>query len=165
MKSTQILGAIVVVILLMTVGVFANDPAEQVIRPQLSELEEANTFSTDDGTKYFICPVKGKPTPIDEAVAVSVVDEKRFYHCCISSQATFRADPAKHLAMDFFVPANFISYGLNGASFRDPVTGQTKVLKPDSPSHQIELKRYFFANEESKAAFVENPDQYIKAMQ
>ena len=162
MSKIQLCSIALLLVLTISGIAIANDPQPQQARPALDDLVEGNTFTTEDGNKYFICPVRGNPTLMEEAVASSAVDGKRYYHCCFSSQAPFRANPGKHLNNDFFLPANLMTINDNGSSFRDPVTGQTKVLKADTYYHTIGINRYFFASEKSMAKFVENPDEYVK---
>ncbi len=163
MKAILHTSGLFLLILLTTGVAIAEDPATQPATPDKKAVVDGNTFTTDDGETWFICPVKGNPTPIEGAVAASMVDGTRYYHCCFSSQAPFRADPGKHLNDGFFVPANLTRITDNGSAFRDPVTGQTKMLQDDTLHHTIGHRRYFFVSKESMTKFVANPDDYIKS--
>ncbi len=116
-------------------------------------LENANVWSTEDGTMYFTCPVMKGEGRVENASAFSMVDGKRYFHCCPPCQGPFRADPQRWLS-DFALPANIVRVDGEGRKhFRDPVTGVTAPLEENTLYADYSGSRYFFATEESMQAF------------
>ncbi len=143
----------------------ANDPHAQQANPEMKKtVVDGNTWTANDGETLFTCPVCHMMHTMDEAQGHAVVDGETFYLCHPSEQAKLTSMPEKYLGDSFFVPANLLTYGSSGATYRDPVNGETGTLSNQTKSVKIGHKRYFFVNEENRDQFKANPDKYLVAL-
>jgi YHS domain-containing protein len=106
------------------------------------------TFRSDP-EKYLLlvdkgkCPVQGNPAR-GEASLRLVVNNQLYYFCCESCPAQFAAQPAS-----FF------------KSLPDPVTKKSFTLKTTTPHEVYRGQHYFFATPDSRAKFLQAPEQYV----
>jgi len=118
-------------------------------------MKEGNIWTTEDGGKYFTCPVMKGEARVENAEGVSVIDGVAYYHCCPSCQAPFRSDPQKWLDA-LFLPGNVIRIDEHGHKvFRDPVDGTEATVEKNTPVLDEAGKRIFFTSKKTK-------EQYLK---
>ncbi|MCB2211929.1 hypothetical protein KQI52_07435 [bacterium] len=143
----------------------ARDPHLKQASPEMKKTAvDGNTWTANDGETFFTCPVCQMLHTMDEAKGQAVVDDETFYLCHSSEQAKLTSSPEKYLGESFFIPANLETYGSSGATYRDPVNGETGTLSNQTKSVKIGHKRYFFVNEENRDQFKANPDKYLVAL-
>ena len=125
---------------------------------------EGNVWTTADGQRYFTCPVQHTENPVANAVAHSDVDGVRYYHCCPSSQAPFRAEPGKFLKA-FAIPGNVLTVDADGKKhFADPISGKEGVVSKKTKYADVEGMRYFFASKKSLKKFNSDPHAFLQKM-
>ena len=126
--------------------------------------KEGNVWTTENGTKYFTCPVMLKEMQVSEAPAFSVVEGVKYYHCCPPCQGPFRANPQKYLK-DFAVPGNVIMVDEEGAKhFRDPVTWDEGIVSGETVFSDLYGCRFYFSNMETAEKFSRSPVEYIEKL-
>jgi YHS domain-containing protein len=123
---------------------------------------EANTWTTMDGAKHFVCPVMGGEGMVDENTTFSTVDDKKYYHCCAGCSEKFTANPAKHLK-DFYIPANVVKSDKDGQHFQCVVSGEMGLVDTKTDFAEIDGKRYYFCCPDCKPKFEKNPGKYIRS--
>ncbi|NOZ60734.1 MAG: YHS domain-containing protein [Calditrichaeota bacterium] len=127
-----------------------------------AEPVEANVWTTDNGVKHFLCPVMKNEGVVKANTSFSIVDGKKYYHCCGGCAPKFQADPQKYLK-DFVVPGNVIKVDEKGNKiFQCPVTGEESTVNEKTLFSDINGKRYYFCCAGCKPKFDENPETYLK---
>lgn len=120
-----------------------------------------NLWTTEDGTKYYKCPVMGGEGKIEEAEAYSDIQEIRIYHCCAPCQGPFRSNPAKYLS-ELTLPGNIIAVTESGEKmFRDPVSGVEGQVDGDTRYVDHNYKRYYFSDRKTVKHFENAPEKFI----
>ena len=123
--------------------------------------KEGNVWITEDGSKYFTCPVMGNEGKVEDAEASSVINGTKYYHCCPACQAPFRAETAKWLK-DFNVPGNVYMVDKDGQKhFRDPVNGDVGVVSEKTKNFDVDGYRYYFTSKKSMKTFKKSPQNYM----
>jgi YHS domain-containing protein len=127
-----------------------------------SDVVEANVWTTADGVKHFVCPVMKNEGVVEANTSFSVVDGKKYYHCCGGCAPKFQADPQKYLK-DFVVPGNVIKVDeKEGKIFQCPVTGEKSAVNEKTLFSDVNGKRYYFCCSGCKPKFDENPEAFLK---
>ncbi|MCF7810788.1 hypothetical protein K9N50_07335 [bacterium] len=123
--------------------------------------KEGNVWVTEDGTKYFTCPVMNEEGRVENAESFSVIKGVKYYHCCSACQAPFRAETAKWLK-DFTLPGNVYMVDKDGQKrFRDPVNGDAGVVDKNTKSFDMDGYRYYFTSKKSVKTFKNSPQNYL----
>ena len=127
-----------------------------------ARIADGNVWMTEDGVKYFTCPVMKGELKVEDADAYSDHNGKRYYHCCPPCQGPFRDDPESWLK-ELVLPGNLYAVDENGNKhYRDPVNGKTGKVKAKTRYVDHEGKRYFFSKKKTMEAFKEQPEKYLK---
>ena len=128
------------------------------------EAVEANTWTSMDGTNRFVCPVMGGEGVVDENTTFSIVDRKKYYHCCDGCSEKFVANPEKFLK-EFNVPANVIKTDEDRQHYQCVVSGEMGLVDAKTDFAEVNGKRYYFCCNECKAKFEVNPEKYTQGKQ
>ena len=123
---------------------------------------EANVWTTKDGAKHFKCPVMGGEGVVTETTTFSVVDGKKYYHCCGGCSGKFTENTAKYID-GFVVPANVVKVDDKGQHFQCVVSGEQGKVSEKTLFSDKDGKRYYFCCESCKKKFDKNADKYIKS--
>lgn len=135
--------------------------APQAIAGEKPEKDALNTWSTEDGSRYFTCPVMKGEGRVGAHEGTSSHDGKLVFHCCPPCQAPFRANPEKYLSA-LHLPGNIARVDEEGKKhFRDPVSGEVHMLSDGAVHRDHEGRRYYFASEEHAEQFSEVPGRYL----
>ncbi len=139
-----------------------NKDAKKTIDVSTVEVQDGNVWTAEDGTQYYTCPVMRGEGKVEEATSFSVVENKKYYHCCPSCQAPFRSEPVKWLE-NLTVPGNVFIVDLDGVKhFRDPVSGTEGVVDKDTRYFDHEHHRYFFISKKTMKKFKKSPQSYTQ---
>jgi len=156
MKATIFAIAALIVLSFAVVSVDAgNSKSEGVV--------EANVWVDADGQKHFTCPVMGEKGVVDEKIPYSVVDGKKYYHCCAGCSEKFQAETNKYLK-DFSVPANVIKVDEDGKHFRCVVSGEMGTVSEKTAYSDVDGKRYYFCCDNCKKKFDADSEKFMKSM-
>jgi len=123
---------------------------------------ETNVWTTKDGVKHFKCPVMGHEGVVKESTTFSVVDGKKYYHCCGGCSGKFTANTAKYLD-GFVVPANVTKVDKKGKHFQCAVSGEAGVVSTETLFADKDGKRYYFCCEGCKEEFDKDAKKFIKS--
>jgi YHS domain-containing protein len=123
---------------------------------------EANIWITKDGQKHFTCPVMGSEGIVTSETPFSIVDGKKFYHCCNGCSEKLTADPAKYLSK-FTIPANVVTVDKKGDHFQCPVSGEIGIVDAKTKFADVDGKRYYFCCSKCETAFAANPQKFLPA--
>ena len=123
---------------------------------------EQNVWTTKDGAKHFKCPVMGIEGVVNQNTTFSIVDGKKYYHCCGGCSEKFTANTAKYLD-GFVVPANVVKEDKNGKHFQCAVSGETGVVTEETLFADKDGKRYYFCCEGCKKEFDKDSEKFIKS--
>lgn len=123
---------------------------------EIETVEEGNVWETAEGARYFTCPVMKGELAVKNAQGYSDYNGKRYYHCCPPCQAPFRANPEKWLS-ELALPENVARLEDGAKVIHDPVSHEEALVSEETPYVDYEGKRYYFASEETRDRFLENP--------
>ncbi len=123
---------------------------------------DANVWTTKDGAKHFKCPVMGHEGVVKESTTFSVVDGKKYYHCCGGCSEKLTSNSAKYLD-GFFVPGNVTKVDKEGQHFKCLVMGGEGVVKESTTYSDVDGKRYYYCCPGCKPKFEANSAKYIKS--
>ena len=125
-----------------------------------SAMKEGNVWVTQDGTKYFTCPVMKTEMKVEDAKTSSVINGVKYYHCCPGCETPFQTETVKWLK-GFAVPGNVFNVDQNGQKhFRDPVNGETGVANDKTVNVEMDGFRYFFTSKKTMKTFEKSPQDY-----
>ncbi|MBN2013251.1 TRASH domain-containing protein [candidate division KSB1 bacterium] len=127
------------------------------------KVTEANVWLTKDGAKHFVCPVMGDEGVVDKDTPFSIVDGKKYYHCCGGCAEKLTANPEKYLK-DFVIPANVVKVDDKGQHFQCSVTGEMGTVTSETSFSDVNSKRYYFCCESCKPKFDKNPEKFTQEM-
>jgi YHS domain-containing protein len=126
-----------------------------------SAMQEGNVWVTQDGTKYFTCPVMKTEMKVEDAKTSSVINGVKYYHCCPGCETPFQTETSKWLK-GFAVPGNVFNVDQNGQKhFRDPVSGEAGVVGEKTLNFDKDGFRYYFASKNTMKAFEKSPQNYL----
>ncbi len=138
----------------------AQEPGQTEEQP--AELVEGNVWTTEDGTKYYVCPVMMETGPVEKAPAYSDVEGTRYYHCCPICPAKFQEDPEKYIG-GLVMPGNVFAVDEDGTKhFRDPVSDKEGVVGEKTLSIDHEGHRYYFAKKKTMKKFKKDPSACLQ---
>lgn len=158
--KTLISYLIIAAVMLGSIPAFLNAEDDKIEIP----MNEGNVWITEDGTKYFTCPVMQGESLVSEAKAYSVLNDVRYYHCCPPCQGPFRSNPEKFLT-DFTLPGNVILVDDEGIKhFRDPVSGDEDILDKDTNYSEYNGFRYYFSTQKNAEEFSRSPAEFVETM-
>jgi YHS domain-containing protein len=123
---------------------------------------EANVWTTKDGAKHFKCPVMGSEGVVKESTTFSIVDGKKYYHCCGGCSGKFTENTAKYLD-GFVTPANVVKIDDKGKHFQCVVSGESGVVGEKTKYSDKDGKRYYFCCNDCKKAFDKKAEKFIKS--
>jgi len=98
--------------------------------------------AAQDVERSRVCMLKDEVEP--QAGTAYEYEGKKYYLCCPMCVTTFKQEPARY------------------SKAHDPVSGQA-VDKATAPILAYKSKAYFFASEESRAAFAKEPEHYVRS--
>ena len=160
MKKYLFLALAVLFIFSATNALVASDNNQQKSK---AKLVEANVWTTADGVKHYVCPVTKKEGVVDKNTVFSIVDGKKYYHCCQACAPKFQAEPQKYLKK-LAVPANVVKIDKNGDEiFQCPVSGEKGVVDKKTSYLDVDGKRYYFCCDKCKAKFEKDPNAFLNA--
>ena len=158
MKKLTIMLIAVFVLTFIVVGIYTNADENS----KKKSVTEENVWTTKDGAKHYKCPVMGAEGVVKENTTFSIVDGKKYYHCCGGCSEKFTAETAKYLD-GFTVPANVIKQDKKGQHFQCVVSGENGVVGEKTSYSDKDGKRYYFCCSDCKTAFDKNADKFIKS--
>ena len=86
------LTIMLVAVLMLTFAVSAiYVKAGEDNKEKLSVTEE-NVWTTEDGAKNYKCPVMGAEGVVNSNTTYSIIDGKKYYHCCGGCSGKFTAN-------------------------------------------------------------------------
>ena len=122
---------------------------------------EANVFTTKDGEKHFICPVMGGEDVVTKDTPYSVVDGKKYYHCCGGCSEKLTANPDKYLK-NFAIPANVLKVDDDGQHFQCVVSGEMGLVNAKTTYADVDGKRYYFCCDKCSEKFEADRSKFMK---
>ncbi|MFH1861347.1 MAG: hypothetical protein ABH878_00915 [bacterium] len=124
--------------------------------------EEANVWTTEEGVRFYKCPVMKGEGLVEDASAFSVIEGKKYYFCCPGCPGSFRSDPQKWL-MELQLPGNIAKVDEQGRKhFRDPVSDEVAIVEENTHYTDYHGYRYFFESKETKKQFDLKHEEYLK---
>jgi len=127
-----------------------------------TDAEEANVWFTADGAKHFTCPVMGGEGVVSENTTFTVVEGKKYYHCCPACQGKITSSSSKYL-QNFVLPGNVVEVDEQGKHFVCPVLGNKGVVQETTVFTDYKSKRYYYCCGACKPKFEANPEHFILA--
>jgi len=123
--------------------------------------QEGNVWTTEDGSKYFTCPVMNTEMKVENAKTSSVINGVKYYHCCAGCEEPFRTETTKWLK-GFAVPGNVFMVDQDGQKhFRDPVNGDVGVVGEKTKNFDMNGFRYYFSSKKTMKNFKKSPQNYM----
>ena len=159
MKKQTITLIAVFLILFSAISVFARSDDST---KKKATVVEANVWKTEDGQKHFVCPVMKNEGIVTENTPYSIVDGKKYYHCCAGCESKFLQSTAKYLN-ELVIPANVVKEDKNGKVFQCPVSGELSTVNEKTLFSDVNGKRYYFCCSKCKTNFDANSKKYIKS--
>ncbi|MBL7094936.1 hypothetical protein ISS22_13290 [candidate division KSB1 bacterium] len=156
------LTIMLVAILMLTFAVSAIYAKTDENSKKKSSVTEANVWTTEDGAKNFKCPVMGAEGVVNSKTTYSIVDGKKYYHCCGGCSVKFTANTAKYLD-GFVVPANVVKTDKDGKHYQCAVSGETGVVGKETLFSDKDGKRYYFCCDGCKKEFDKDSGKFIKS--
>ena len=140
MKKLTFLLIAVLMLTFAIAGIYAktNDDSKKK-----TKVTEANVWTTEDGAKHFKCPVMGSEGVVKESTTFSIVDGKKYYHCCGGCSEKFTSNTAKYLD-GFVVPGNVVKIDKEGQHFKCVISGKEGLVTDKTTFSDKDGKRYYF---------------------
>jgi len=127
-----------------------------------SKVVDANVWTTEDGKQHFVCPVMDGEDVVDANASFSVVDSKKYYHCCGGYSDKLTANPEKYLK-NFAVPGDVIKVDADGQHFQCPVSGKMGLVTDKTKYSDVNGKRFYFRCNNCKTKFDANSEKFLKS--
>ncbi len=131
--------------------------AEQTSIKQ-NEITEANVWLIDGEGKHFICPSTGNSGIVDAKTPFTLLNDKKYYHCCPSCKGEEKVKNA--LKSGFVVPGNVIEKEGDELRFVCPIMGNESVVSSTTTYSDFDGRRYFFCCPPCKDDFDAAPERY-----
>lgn len=123
--------------------------------------DNGNVWVTITGEEYFTCPVMKTEMKVADAKSFSVVDGKKFYHCCPGCETPFQSNPTSFLNK-LNLPGNVLKVDADGKKyFRDPVSGVEMEVNDQTVFVDRNNIRYFFSSAKTMKTFSQSPEKYF----
>ncbi len=124
------------------------------------KLIEANVWLIDGKGKHYTCPVMGNSGIVDDKTTFTVIDNKKYYHCCPSCQGEEKVQKA--LDEGFVVPGNVLRFGAdNSLKALCPVMGNEVTVDEYTAYSDFEGQRYYFCCPPCKGDFDSEPEDFL----
>jgi len=129
-----------------------------------AQVTDGNVYhATDDGSKYFLCPVMGNHAKVTADTEFTDHDGKRYYYCCGGCKPKFEADPAIYLDK-LNLPANIAKVDTDGKHFVCAACGGESLLDKGTVHSDHDGGRYYLCGDNCKVKFDQKPAKFIKGL-